>query len=480
MYDKVAILNVEDAVNTVITPQVADELDQIFRFPHTFFKQQPYGGKKQIKTHKLVIYRGKGGYRAMPTGLVTIAEEFLKSQKYVVYIDGYHERITPKKPNLPGITFRPDQMDAIKSIMLAEWQRGIIVAPTGTGKTIIALGMVSTIYPKHNILILAHTVDLLNQFYDDLIKFGFDEKHISYLKGNDYEFNKITLSTDKKLAKINPKEYADKFDMVIVDEYHHCSGFNTQYAQILSSMLAPIRVGFTATIPPSEEAQWTMKSFAGPVKYELTIQKASKLNLLTVPDIKFVVYKPVEKDYEIKRYSDIYKKFIIENYNRNAAILNLVHYHVTLKQPVLVCIRDLEHLDKLLQLSKNRGIPIYGAQGSTATQIRKEIIAKMREKEYLACIASKVFNEGINIPQLEVVINAAGGKSKIENIQRPGRGTRLAEGKKGLIVYDFVDPYRYLAEHSTERMMLFSNQGWKIEVIGNTQIQTMLKDVKPF
>jgi len=473
----IAVLKVEDAVMTSVTKTTADVLDQIFRFPYTYYKQQPYGGKKQIKSHKLVIARDKS-YRGLPTGLLPLAIQYLKSNKFEVEVEGYYEKIPVKKPNLPGITFRPDQMQAIKSIMLAEWQRGIVVAPTGTGKTIIALGMVSTIYPKHNVLILAHTVDLLNQFYDDLIKFKFNKDDISYLKGSDYEFKKITLSTDKKLARIDRKEYIDKFDMVIVDEYHHCSGFDTQYARILGSLLAPVRVGFTATIPPSEESQWAMKSFVGPVKYELTIKQASKLNLLTVPKIKFVTYKPVEKDYEIRSYTDIYKQFVVKNYNRNTVVLNLAEYHIKRKEPVLICIKELDHLDRLMKQAENRGLKIYGAQGSTATQIRKDIIANMRDRKYLACIASKVFNEGINIPQLEVVINCAAGKSKIENIQRPGRGTRLSEGKNQLIVYDFIDPYRYLAEHSNERIMLFAEQNWNIEIISHHKVKDMLEAQK--
>ncbi len=212
------LLEVEDAVGTRIDVFTADILDEIFCFPYTFYKQMPYGGKKQIKSVKRVIARGPKGYRNMPTGLLPIAVQYLKSKQFDVHVTGYNEYIKPTKPKLPTITFRPDQMQAIKSVMLNKPQRGIIVAPTGTGKTIIALGAVSTVYPKCNILILAHTVDLLNQFYEDLIKFKFKESDISYLKGTDYKFNKITLSTDKKLAKIDPSEYADYFDMVIVDE----------------------------------------------------------------------------------------------------------------------------------------------------------------------------------------------------------------------------------------------------------------------
>ncbi len=467
---------IEDAVATEVNLHAANELDEIFYFPYTYYKQMPYGGKKQIKSVKRIIARGSNNSRHLPTGLLPLAIQYLKSKQYNVIVKGEEEYIKPSKPKLPGITFRNDQMQAIKSVMLNKPQRGVILAPTGTGKTIIALGAVSTVYPKCNILILAHTVDLLNQFYDDLIKFGFDENHISYLKGTDYKFNKITLSTDKKLAKINPEEYADYFDMVITDESHHISGYQTLYVKILKSLLAPIRIGFTATMPESLESQWAMKSFIGPVQYELTIQKAAELNLLTIPEIKVITYKPIEKDYDIRNYTDIYKKFIVKNYNRNNTIMDIAEYHIKRKEPLLICVKEIDHLKKLVDLGERRGLAIYGAQGSTKTDERKEIIENMKTGKYFACIATKVFNEGINIPSLQVVINATGGKSKIENMQKPGRGTRLAEGKTSLLLYDFLDPYRYLSEHSIERMMLYSNAGWKINVINYSDIKARIED----
>lgn len=453
---------VEDGVNTLVTREAKDILDEIFCFPYTFYKQMPYGGKKQIKTVKTVISKGKVNCN-MPTGLVPIAVSYLKSKGITVKLEGYHEKLKFKKPSLPGITFRKDQMEAIKSILFSDWQRGVLIAPTGTGKTITALGLISALYPKHKILILAHTRDLVDQFYEELIKFGF--KNVSVLKGKDYKFGNITLSTDKKLANINPKEYCTMFDAVIVDEFHHCSGFSTQYAKILSTLAAPIKVGITATLPDSVESQLAMKSFAGPVQYELTMHKAQELNLITVPKVKMFTYKPVEKDYDVRKYSDIYNKFIVDNRNRNNLILDIAEYHISKQEPVLICVKTLEHIDKLLKLAKLKKLAVYGAQGKTHTDERKEIITNMKNKKYLCCIATKVFDEGINIPSLQVVINAGSGKSKIQNLQKPGRGTRLSKGKESMTLIDFIDPYTYLSSHSCERMMLYAEQNWDIEVI---------------
>ena len=233
----------------------------------------------------------------------------------------------------------------------------------------------------------------------------------------------------------------------------------------MSTLAAPIKVGITATLPDSVESQLAMKSFAGPVQYELTMHKAQELNLITVPKVKMFTYKPIEKDYDVRKYSDIYNKFIVDNRNRNNLILDIAEYHISKQEPVLICVKTLEHIDKLLKLAKLKKLAVYGAQGKTHTDERKEIITNMKNKKYLCCIATKVFDEGINIPSLQVVINAGSGKSKIQNLQKPGRGTRLSKGKESMTLIDFIDPYRFLSEHSCERMMLYAEQNWDIEVI---------------
>jgi hypothetical protein len=59
-------------------------------------------------------------------------------------------------------------------------------------------------------------------------------------------------------------------------------------------------------------------------------------------------------------------------------------------------------------------------------------------------------------------------------MQKPGRGTRLADGKTSLILYDICDPYRYLSEHSIQRMLLYTEAAWKIEILSHHDIKEML------
>ena len=76
-------------------------------------------------------------------------------------------------------------------------------------------------------------------------------------------------------------------------------------------------------------------------------------------------------------------------------------------------------------------------------------------------ICTAVWKEGVNIPELNVVINAAGGKSELVTLQTIGRGLRKTENKSELIIYDFFDnSHHYLVDHFGHRFCLYSDMGW--------------------
>jgi len=76
-------------------------------------------------------------------------------------------------------------------------------------------------------------------------------------------------------------------------------------------------------------------------------------------------------------------------------------------------------------------------------------------------ICTSVWKEGLNFPELNVVINAAGGKSEIMTLQALGRGLRVTEKKKFLIFYDIFDPSsRFTVEHFGERLCLYMDNNW--------------------
>lgn len=125
--------------------------------------------------------------------------------------------IKSKKPSIKGITFREDQLQQIQAALKAH--RGVLLAPTGSGKTVLIAGLISC-YPKARILFLVHTIDLVDQAINEFKKFGF--KNISKMGGGSKDFSgRIVVSSIQTFSSLDREQYCDEFDMVFSDECFH-------------------------------------------------------------------------------------------------------------------------------------------------------------------------------------------------------------------------------------------------------------------
>ncbi len=209
-----------DPVITEIDGECTSILDKHFYWMDTYYISVPYGPKKRKQRMKFVIGRHNGKF-LLPTAMIPDAIAILKKNGIKVTVKDKYESIPYKKPEIPGLTFRKDQIRLIKAAVTSEWQRGVLVAPTGTGKTVIVGGIIKAIYPKAKILFLAHTTDLVQQFASELLKWGLTNKDVGILSGKNYEWKPITCSTIQKLSKISESEWENKFDCILVDECFH-------------------------------------------------------------------------------------------------------------------------------------------------------------------------------------------------------------------------------------------------------------------
>ena len=124
--------------------------------------------------------------------------------------------------------------------------------------------------------------------------------------------------------------------------------------------------------------------------------------------------------------------------------------------------------DLFLDMMKTVDVPAFrflsGEHSREEIEFVKEA-AKTRELKILI-VTSKLFGEGVDIPAVDVLINAAGGKSAIVFIQMFGRGLRPAEGKDALMYLDFIDnAHRYLKNHSRARMRHCEQLRQSVEVV---------------
>lgn len=360
-------------------------------------------------------------------------------------------------PELPGITFRDDQSVLISKAL--KKQRGVIKAPTGSGKTILILGIMSAFQGKQ--LMLVHTLDIVRQTAKDAEKWGF--KNIQVFGGGEKE--KLTgdfvFATIQTFSKLDPKEYMDYFDVCLVDECHRCASFKGQYYKVLTQILAPTKIGFTATLPTTPESEFALEGLIGPMLGELSINDAGDLNILAKPRIRIIKVPENKALKSIKKYNDAYDEGIVNNKVRNTIIVDLVKKLIEEKKTCLIFVVKIEHGTVIRKAARQRGVNIPFVRGSMTKEERDEVKNGLNDGSIPCAIATVVWQEGINIPGLDAVINASGGKSEVAVLQKIGRGLRRTKGKTEVIIYDFFDnSIGFFVAHFGERFALYCDAGW--------------------
>jgi superfamily II DNA or RNA helicase len=360
-------------------------------------------------------------------------------------------------PNLPGITFKPFQESLIHKAV--KKQRGVILSPTGSGKTIIAIGVVS-MFPKAKVLFLCHSIAILRQTMAEFKKFGFDD--VSFVgDGEKVLAGQIVIASIQSVVTIPSSWYYNRFDITIIDEVHHLSGKKTQYFQFMERNESIIRLGFTATMPSKEESKLCIEGMLGPVIGEYKVEEGIKDGMIARPYINLVSVPPVSAVLELKKYRDIYRKGIVENRPRNRLIMTKTSARVKDGKSTLILVKEIDHGKILKTLGKSLfDLDITYIQGSTESDVRERVRKSFSEKKIKIVICTVIWKEGVDIPSLDCVINAAGGKSEIATLQAIGRGLRRTDEKDEVEVIDFLDPYKFLAQHTVLRLQIYVRMGW--------------------
>ena len=321
---------------------------------------------------------------------------------------------------------------------------GMIQAPTSSGKSEIIIAYIKA--TKLPALIVVNRVSLAMQLRDRLIKNGI-EAGICHSK--EYTIAPVMISTIGSIDRIN----TGKFQVLILDEVHRAQA--STYQKFLKTHSFPIRFGFSATPDCGDKYRYaTIRQYMGSVIYKVDIKELIENEVVARPKINFV--KNNVEDPRATNWVTAYDTCIVHNEIRNKKIKNLVKEH---DLPTLILVRIIDHGKKL-----NDSIPeSVFVSGIDDALYRKEVIEKFEKGEIKTIISSNIFNEGISIDAIRLLIIASGGKSKIETIQKLGRGLRVKQDKTECTVFDFEDEGNmYTERHSLMRKNIYLKAGFEI------------------
>lgn len=476
-------IKILDSIECEISRRDGQLLTPCLSFKSSYWVDGPNRKIKKEYMKQVFSFKGKYVYRFY-TGLLPRVRAWCKENNIPVEVVGEEIRIEPQnKPHLegPGFKkFRDYQLDLIDKA--CKYQRGILVAPTGSGKTVTFLGLISC-FPELNVLVLCHTTTITSQTAEELKKFGFKDVEL-FGGGNRIQkpSRRIVVSTIQSFSKLDKKDYMDYFHCVIVDEAHSVAKQNSQYSKVLGNLLAPCRFGLTATPLKDPEAQLTYEGMLGPIIGELTIQEASELNILADPKLKLIKADFPSSLSDIWSYQDTYEKIriggklvngerikvgaytagITENFPRNLQIAKSAKEFADKKQTVLIFVTHIEHGERIQHEIENltqKRVPFV--QGSMPQDEREKVKNSLLKKEISIVISTISWMEGLNVPNLSGLILAGGGRNEKQLLQKIGRVLRRTKSKDQAFIIDFLDlGNRHMILHTGERLATYSDLSW--------------------
>lgn len=441
------------------TPELENKL-AIFHDSYWFspkFKQGLWDGK----THFLKVPSLK-----VPTGLLFIVEEHLKEHDIEFEIIDQREIplntdcIELKDRNiLKGIELRDYQIKAIEQALLKE--RGVLELATGSGKTEIAIAITKLLGLKT--IFIVHTKDLLRQTRE-----RFENRlgeRIAYIGEGEFEFTRkddIVIATIQSIESWWKKDqkfmksFLNLFEVVFFDECHHSSA-TTWYKVGMFMHNTYYRFGLSGT-PLKRDILSNMKVMAvtGPSICEVGSQKLISEGYLSNIKMKIIDCPII---YDGKTWQDIYDNGIVHSTDRNSSICKIAMKYFVQEKKVMILVRRIKHGEILESMFVAANCPAVFLQGADSAEYRKETKELFNKTGDFILIASTIFDEGVDIPEVNVLIIAAGGKSEVKTIQRVGRGLRKKK-VGGVLVFDFNDASKFLNKHSINRLKVYQKEGF--------------------
>jgi len=345
----------------------------------------------------------------------------------------------------------------------AAGRRGVVVLPTGAGKTVVAMKAIEELGSAT--LVVVPTLVLVDQWRSRLEKaFGVD---IGAVGGGEAVLRCLTVSTYDS-AMIRANELGNRFMLLVFDEVHHLPAPN--YRRIGEMYLAPYRLGLTATLEREDGGHLALRELVGDKVYERGVDDLAGTHLseysiqtVTLPltadeqaeyDTQYAEYRRFITGRGIHmRSARDFQRFVMRSgqdpaarralLGRNRAMdvaFNSATKIRYLKQllrenPLKKAIIFTQHNSLVYRISREMLIPAITHQ--TSQDEREDILRKFRSGRYMRIVTSRVLDEGVDVPDASMAVILSGSGSSREFIQRLGRVLRKQAGKSARLI-EFV------------------------------------------
>ncbi|SOD86308.1 Superfamily II DNA or RNA helicase [Streptomyces sp. Ag109_G2-15] len=358
---------------------------------------------------------------------------------------------------LSGLEVRPypHQRDMLERLEVErevhDRHRNLLVAATGTGKTVMAALDYKQLRKKHGrdlrLLFVAHRKEILHQslrtYQDVLVDPNFGESlHSGEIPERwTHVFASVQSLNARALNRLAP----DHFDVIVIDEFHH--GTSPTYRKILDHFEPLELLGLTATPERMDGKNVQDEFFGGRISAEMRLWEALENDLLSPfhyfgisdnTDLSTVEWK--RGAYDPSALSNM----LSSDVRRAGLVVKAVQEKIAepgAMRALGFCVSVL-HAEFMADAFRMAGLSAMALSGETPAEQRKQALADLRSGTLQVIFSVDLFNEGLDIPDVDTLLLLRPTSSATVFLQQLGRGLRRSEDKAVLTVLDFIGQHR--------------------------------------
>lgn len=405
-------------------------------------------------------------------------------------LDAALERNGGKRTSSPdgitGLEVQPylhqeEMLEALEAERLKGYTRNLLVAATGTGKTVIAAldyKQLSEAAGRNlSLLFVAHRQEILRQSmhtYRNVMQDGaFGELFVGDNKPT--EWKQVFASVQSLNARGIEQLHPDMFDVVVIDEFHHAMA--PTYRSLIDHLKPQQLLGLTATPERGDGTNVADQFFGGRTASELRLWDALDADLL-VPFHYFGVSDDVDLsqvewrrgNYDLAQLDRLYTG----NDARAAKVIRELRDKVTGTDQMRAlgfCV-SVQHAQYMAEVFNRAGIASVALHGGNDDDERARALTQLRERHINCIFTVDLFNEGLDLPEIDTILLLRPTQSATIFLQQLGRGLRRAEEKSVLTVLDFIGQQR--------REFRFDLRYRALTGFGRRQLEKAVEDEFPF
>lgn len=342
--------------------------------------------------------------------------------------------------------------------------RGVVVLPTGAGKTLVAaMAMYQKARPT---MIITPTLDLVRQWHETLGQIF--QAPIGKLGGGKHDIQEITVSTYDS-AHLHMADIGHRFGLLVFDECHHLP--SPSYAAAARKSIAPFRLGLTATLERADGLHTELGDYVGPIVYQQDI-KALSGEFLARYAVRRIEVRLSEAERELyERERNLYRSFVkahridlssasgwkqfivmsarskegkraMEAFRKQREVA----FSAQAKYEVVRKLLKKHECDRTILFTQDNAMALSLAERFSIPVIthkskkkeRSKILEDFKNGAISALACSKVLNEGVDVPEASVGVVISGSGSVREHVQRLGRILRPKKNGQQAVLYELI------------------------------------------